>query len=152
MAPKHAQFFTYGNDGRCHETKDFIEEAGVLLQVRDLEKQPLSYAELDKLIGHVKIDHFLDKLSDGYRKHRFHDGLPEREEVLRLLAEDNSMLRKPIIKTVRLLTVGCDKQRITDMLQLGQNGDESPARGPRNLGANRPHRPRRREETATHGR
>ncbi len=122
MTSKRAQYLTYGNDGNCAETKKFIEDAGVLLDVRDIGEDPLSEEELSKLIGHVEITHFLNTLSDSYKKYRLDKHLPSRDDIIRLMAKDHTLLRRPIVRAARLLTVGCDKQKIADMLQIGPDG------------------------------
>lgn len=119
---KSATYMTYGNDERCAEIRKFIEDAGVILKVRDLKDNPLSEFELDRLLGHIPMVHFLNQASPAFRKNKLDEALPERDEVLRLIAEDPSLLRRPIIKTARLFTVGCDKKKIAEMLQISRNG------------------------------
>ena len=36
MPPKRVTFITYGNDEQCAETLRFIENAGVILDIRDI--------------------------------------------------------------------------------------------------------------------
>jgi arsenate reductase-like glutaredoxin family protein len=123
MAPKRALYLTYGNDGLCSETKKFIEDAGVLLEVRDIGKDPLSEEELTKLIGHLEITHFLNTLSESYTKYRLDKNLPSRDQIIKLMAKDHTLLRRPIVKSARLLTIGCDKRKIADMLQIKTDGE-----------------------------
>jgi arsenate reductase-like glutaredoxin family protein len=104
--------------------QSFIEEAGVALDIRDIEKQPLTDAELSGLLGYINLKHFLNPLSESYDKHGLGERMPSREEVLALIKEDHTLLRRPIIRTKRLVTVGCDKKSIHDMLQLGRNGND----------------------------
>ena len=118
MPQKRATFYSYGDDSNCTETKSFIEEAGYILNTRDISKSKLSYDELNKLIGHVSIKHFLNQLSSSYSKNKLDKELPGREEILKLMAEDYTLLRTPIIKTARLVTVGCNQKRIMEMLQI----------------------------------
>ncbi|UCG60766.1 MAG: hypothetical protein JSV52_10570 [Candidatus Zixiibacteriota bacterium] len=124
MAPKCARFYTYGQDTMCVETKQFIENAGVLLEVRDIEKQPLSLDELQQLFKHIDIKHFLNTFSDSYEKYRLDKNLPPREKILELMAQDHTLIRRPIVQTARLLTVGCDKRKIAEMLQISPNGSQ----------------------------
>ena len=109
MAPKRAKFYSYGQDTLCVETREFIEKAGVLLDVRDIEKQPLSILELKRLFGHINIKHFLNNLSESYSKLGLDKDLPPREKILQMMADDHTLIRRPIVQTMRLLTVGCDK-------------------------------------------
>lgn len=137
MVAKRATFISYGNSDPCAETKKFIEEAGIVLDVRDLEKDPLSEHELKKMIGHLDLSHFLNTMSESYTKNKLDSNSLDRNEVIKLMAADYTLIRRPIIKGSRLLVVGCDKKKITEMLQLNSNGTPLPEvnanlRNPRN--------------------
>lgn len=136
MAPKRAKFYSYGDDTVCVETKEFIENAGVLLEVRDIEKQPLTVYELNHLFRFIDIKHFLNTYSESYEKHHLDEDLPPREKIFELMAQDHTLIRRPIIQTARLLTVGCDKKKISEMLQISANGSQ-PQEEMTNLGNRR---------------
>ncbi len=122
MVPKVAKFFTYGDDSTCGEVRKFIQDAGILLDVRDISQSPFTEDELNRLIGHINIHHFLNPLSDSFGKHNLDETLPSRSELLKLMALDYTLLRRPIIKTARLMTIGCDKKKISEILQISMNG------------------------------
>ena len=124
MEPKHAIYLTYGNDEGCAETRKFLEEAGVVLNIRDLEKNPMSPYELMGILGHLDAKHFINPLSESFAKHNLGERIPPREQLVELIAQDITLLKRPIIKTTRLLTVGCDTDKISEMLRL--NGETSP--------------------------
>jgi len=141
MPPKRAKFISYGSDDTCLETKKFIEDAGVLLSVRDIEKEPLSPEEIDRLLGYYDPRHFLNMASPSYEKKRLDEKLPDRHELIDLIAEDHTLLRRPIVQTARLTTVGCDKKSIGLMLQLNENGQAIEVREKNhNVRDNRPNR------------
>lgn len=123
MVPRRAKFFSYGTDQQCDDTRKFIEEAGVLLDVRELDKSPFTARELEKLIGHLNVSHFLNTLAESYKKHGLDKKLPDRKDLIKLMASDHTLIRRPIITSSRLITVGCDKKKIAQMLQLNSNGD-----------------------------
>lgn len=125
MALKRATFITYGKDEACAGTREFIEGSGVTLDIRNLDEKPFSYDELNDLIGHLSLSHFVNSGSPAYEKQKLDQEMPSREEVIKMMVEDHSLLRRPIIQTSRLLTVGCDHQKISEMLQISQNGDNS---------------------------
>ena len=130
MALKLAKFMTYGNDEKCVEIKKFIEDAGVAVDYRDIEKKPLTEAELWGMLGHLEASHFLNPASDSFQKYQLAENLPERDKLIKMIAEDHTLLRRPIIKTARLLTVGCDKQKITEMLRLNGDGNNRDSGNP----------------------
>jgi arsenate reductase-like glutaredoxin family protein len=118
MAARRVKYYTYGDDERCHDIRKFIQEAEVMLDVRDMEKNPLSYDELSALFGHCNINHFINRGAKSFEKHGLDKKMPSREEVLKLMAEDYQLIRRPIIKTARLFTVGYSKKAITHLLQV----------------------------------
>ncbi len=123
MPEKRAKYLTYGKDERCDEIRKFIEDAGICLIVRDMKTDPLSVDELKNLLGHNSITHFLNPASEAYSAKGLDKGLPERDEIFRMMAEDPTLIRRPVIKTVRLITAGCDKKKISEMLQINANGE-----------------------------
>ena len=123
MAQKRATYMTYGDSQRCTEIRKFLEDAGVILDVRDIKKDPLSERELDLVLGHIPVSHFLNEASLTYKKKGLDKLIPERGEMIHMIAEDPTLLRRPIIKTIRLITIGCDKQKIAEMFQINQNGE-----------------------------
>lgn len=122
MPPKRAAFLTWGEDEECKGIRKFLENAGVVLDIRDLTKRPLSAAEVNKLVGFVPLEYFLNPHSSSFKKHNLDQENIDRDTVVALIAGDPTLLRQPIIRTNRLFTVGCDRKRICEMLQISQNG------------------------------
>ena len=125
MPQKRATFMFYGNDERCEEMRKYIEKAGYRLDLRDLSKQPLSVEELDSMFGHNPLLYFVNPASSDYTKLGLGDEMPERRQMLEILAKHPGLLRQPIVRNTRLVTVGCNKAKIAEMLQINSNG-ESP--------------------------
>jgi regulatory protein spx len=123
MPQKRARYLTYGIDERCEELRKYIEDSGIHLLVRDMKTDPLSVDELKSLFGHVSVTHFLNPASEAYSEKGLDKALPERDELFRLMAEDPTLIRRPVIKSVRLLTAGADKKKIAEMLQINANGE-----------------------------
>ncbi len=126
MARRRAQFLMYGKQGQCADIIEFIEESGVILDIRDMEKLPLTVSELVKLIGYCDVYHFLNPLSESYSKLGLDKKDKSREEVLELMAADYSLIKQPIIRTTRLTTLGCNKKTVSDVLLLGSEGVRIP--------------------------
>jgi len=106
------------------ELLGFLSEHELNVRVHDISKKPLTEVQISGLLCHFNLDHFLNTDSRGYKKNKLDRSLPEREEVIRLMAEENSLLKTPIITTNRLMTVGFERQALMDMLQLRTNGDD----------------------------
>lgn len=140
MPVKRAILYSYGNDDACREIRKFIEDAGIILEIRDIDKKPLSKFELRKILGHISLTHFLNKMSDSYAKYKLDSKTPDLNEVIEMMSEDHTLIRKPIIKSNRLMTVGCDKKKISEMLQINMNGDSPVREEPKgNVKVNRYH-------------
>ena len=121
MAPKRATLFTYNDDNVCSDAEKFITDSGVLLTKRDLSIKPFTVQELKVLIGHIDVKHFLNSAAPEYTKLGFADKLDNLDELFPLISENNSVLRRPIITTERLITIGCDKKKIAEMLQISHS-------------------------------
>ncbi len=124
MAAKRVTYYTYGDDQQCAETKKFIQDAGIVLEVRNLEEKPLTAAEATAILGHYNPHHFLNPASESYSKNGLDTERPPINELAEMIAADHTLLRRPIIKTSRLTTIGCDKKNLTSMLLLNSNGQE----------------------------
>ena len=122
MPQKQATYISYGTDERCDEIRKFIEDAGIRLRTRDLREHPMSFSELDHLFGYNPLTYFLNPLAPEYSKLGLDKKLPERRELLQMMADHPAIMRRPIIKSSRLLTAGCDRKTISIMLQISPNG------------------------------
>ncbi len=122
MAPKRATFISYGTDDKCLETRRFIENAGIDVEFRDLLKKPLTEDEAIRLLGNWDLMMFLNPASESFEKLGLDQKMPDRFEVAKLIAADPTLLRRPIIRNARLMTIGCDKRKISEMLQISMNG------------------------------
>jgi arsenate reductase-like glutaredoxin family protein len=142
MPPKRAEFIICGNDVKTQEIMKFLENAGVILDIRDTQKKPLIYSEIARLIGHFPPEHYLNPNSKSFEKHQLDKETPIRSQLIQFIAEDPTLLRYPIIRTPRLFTIGYDKKKICEMLQINpnakapqqdeekENGQPSPAPSP----------------------
>ncbi len=119
MAPRRATFLSYGIDPACMETKKFIEESGVVLTVRDLSKDPLSVEYLTDMIGYLDINHFLNSTSEVYSKLGLDKEKLSRREIIEMMSKNHTLIKRPIVRSARLITIGCDQKKISQMLLIG---------------------------------
>lgn len=125
MAQKTATYFGFGEDDQCVEVRNLIEGAGIRLYVRDMKKDPLSSRELGELFGHNPIAYFVNQAAKEFESLGLDKQLPERPEMLEILAANPGLIKQPIIKAARLVTVGCNKENISLMLQINRNGNQN---------------------------
>lgn len=110
---------------QCEDVKEYLIEQDVNLQVRDIQADPLGRPEISRLLRHFDLKHFLDSDSKTYKKNKIEKLMPERDEIISMMADDNDLLRVPIIVAGRLMTIGCNREKISEMLQIRRNGSNS---------------------------
>jgi arsenate reductase-like glutaredoxin family protein len=139
MMLKRVDFYAYPDDPSCEEVRQFLKSQELDIHVRDLKTRPLGVEELTKLMRHFETKHFVNISSKAFKKHQLDQGLPPRPELINLIATDNDLLKKPIIVAGRLMTVGCNRQKIMEMLQIKSNGAEPGGNGAENTSRDRHH-------------
>jgi arsenate reductase (glutaredoxin) len=111
-AGKKAQFLHKPNCTTCRKARKFMENRGFQLYFRDLAKERLSAAELEKLIG--KRDHreFLNTRNKLYRDQNMKENPPSRREAIRMMAEEPNLIRRPVVVAGGRVVVGFDENGI----------------------------------------
>ena len=119
---KKVELYTDPQNPECNAANEFLEGVEVLLKVHDIKKDPLKKQKITELLRHFNLNHFINSNSEAYRKFKLDKNIPSRDEVYEMMAEDNSLIRWPIIVAGRLMTVGCNIDKIKEMLQISSNG------------------------------
>ena len=120
---KTVDIFVYPDDTDCKEVRDFLDKQEVRVNVHDIKKEPLRLDEITRLMRHFNLKHFLNPDAKGFAKHHLNNTLPPRDELYKLMADDNDLIRKPIIVAGRLMVVGANISKIMEMLQIRSNGN-----------------------------
>ena len=108
--PKRAVNFLHKpNCATCRKARRFMEKRGYLLRFRDLAKERLSSAELEKLIGKHDHEEFLNPRSELFRKKHMRDDPPSRREAISLMARDPDLIRRPVIVAGGRVVIGYDE-------------------------------------------
>ena len=76
---------------------------------RDLDKQPLSEFELDKLIGARDHKLFLNTRNDLYRERKMAEKPPTRAEAIKLMAKTPNLIRRPLLVSGSQIIIGFDE-------------------------------------------
>jgi arsenate reductase-like glutaredoxin family protein len=129
------QVTLYGNlrDPYCGEMINLLNQAGVRLRVHDIKQNPLNSGQIAGLIRNHDVERFLNPSSAPYKKNKLGKSLPDRQEVIELLAGDNDLFRTPIVVSGNMMSIGFDPRQIAGMLQIDAgglgsgNGDEPEA-------------------------
>ena len=76
---------------------------------RDLDKQPLSESELDKLIGNRDYKQFLNMRNDLYRERNMVEKPPTRPEAIKLMSKTPNLIRRPLLVRGSQIIIGFDE-------------------------------------------
>ena len=76
---------------------------------RDLDKQPLSESELDKLIGARDYKEFLSTRNELYRERNMAEKPPTRNEAIKLMSKTPNLIRRPLLVRASQIIIGFDE-------------------------------------------
>lgn len=107
---KVVQFIQKPTCTTCRKARTFMERRGYQLNFRDLSKERLSPAELEKLIGPRDHTEFLNTRNELYRRKKMKDHPPSRKEAIRLMASQPNLIRRPIVVAGGRVVVGFDEE------------------------------------------
>jgi arsenate reductase len=83
---------------------------GAELESRDLNKQRLTEAELEKLIGDRDYKEFLNTRNELYRTRNMKDHPPSRAEAIQLMAKEPNLIRRPVVMRGTQMVLGFDER------------------------------------------
>ena len=111
-AAKEVKFLQKPTCTTCRKARSFMEKRGFQLYFRDLAKDKLSAAELEKLIGKRDYTDFLNTRNELFRRKKMKDNPPTRKEAVRLMAQEPNLIRRPVIVAGGRVVVGFDPDGI----------------------------------------
>ena len=82
---------------------------GAELESRDLDKQRLTEAELEELIGNRDYKEFLNARNELYRTRNMKDHPPSRAEAIQLMAKEPNLIRRPVVIRGSQFVLGFDE-------------------------------------------
>jgi arsenate reductase len=106
---KTINFLQKSTCATCRKARHFMEKRGFHLHYRDLAKERMSAAELEKLIGRHDHEDFLNPRSEVFRKKKMKDKSPSRREAIRLMAKNPDLIRRPVIVAGGRVVIGYDE-------------------------------------------
>jgi arsenate reductase len=92
-------------------------EQGAELETRDLDKQRLSEAELDKLIGARDYTQFLNTRNELYRERNMKEKPPSRAEAIWLMAREPNLIRRPVVIRGGQMVLGYDEDALKKLVK-----------------------------------
>jgi len=117
MANVKIKFLQKPSCTTCRKAKAYLEEYGATLELRDLDKEPLSKGELDQLIGDRDYKHFLSAKSELYRERNMKDHPPSRAEAIQLMSKTPNLIRRPVVVRGAQIVLGYDEEAYKKLLK-----------------------------------
>jgi len=92
-------------------------ELGAELESRDLDKERLTEAELEELIGGRDYKEFLNSRNELYRERNMKERPPSRGEAIKLMAKQPNLIRRPIVIRGAQMILGFDEEAYRKLLK-----------------------------------
>ena len=96
----------------CRKARSYMEKRGFGMEFRDLGKERLSSAEIEKLIGNRDHTQFLNTRNELYRRKNMKENPPSRKEAIQMMSEEPNLIRRPAILAGGRVVLGFDKDGI----------------------------------------
>ncbi len=109
---KKARFLHKPNCTTCRKARSFMEKRGFQLYFRDLAKERLSSAELEKLIGNRDYTEFLNSRNELFRRRKMRENPPSRKDAIRMMAKEPNLIRRPVVVAGGRVVLGFDEEGI----------------------------------------
>jgi arsenate reductase (glutaredoxin) len=90
---------------------------GAELESRDLDKERLTEAELDALIGDRDYKEFLNTRNELYRAGNMKEHPPSRAEAIQLMAKEPNLIRRPVVLRGSQMVLGFDEEQYRKILK-----------------------------------
>ena len=91
-------------------------ELGADIESRDLDKTPLSVAELESLIGERDYRTFLNTRNELYREKKMAEKPPSRSDAIKLMSRNPNLIKRPILLRGGKILLGFDAKAYRQFL------------------------------------
>jgi len=117
MAKAKIKFLEKAACTTCRKARSFLLEHGAELDSRDLDKERLSEAELDNLIGARDYKQFLNPRNELYRTENMKEKPPARAEAIKLMSRTPNLIRRPVVIRGNQIVLGFDEEAFKKLLK-----------------------------------
>lgn len=117
MAKTKVQFLQKPTCTTCRKAKEYLEQLGADFELRSLDAEPLSEAELDELIGTRDYKKFLNTRNELYREHNMSEKPPTRAQAIKLMAKTPNLIRRPVVVRGEEIVLGFDERALKNLMK-----------------------------------
>ena len=102
----------------CQRTAAELSARGVRFETRDIRKQPLSRTEVANLARFAGgADKLFSRRALAYRRLGLHERTLAPEEMIDLMVEDDTFIRRPVIVQGERVVPGCTARQLEGFLK-----------------------------------
>lgn len=98
------------NCNKIRDTKKWLEERDIAYEFINVKKEPLTLDELKDLEFKVGLDVLVNNRGTTYRNLKIKELNPSDEEMLQLLFDNQSMIKRPVLVFEESVLVGFDEE------------------------------------------
>ena len=100
------------------KTKKWLTENEIEFEFIDLKKEPLTIDEINELEFKVGLDVLVNKRGTTYRNLGLKDKGLSKEEMIEVLAENQSMIKRPVLVLDEAVLVGYDEEAFRNFIEI----------------------------------
>lgn len=98
------------NCNKIRDTKKWLEERDIAYEFINVKKEPLTLDELKDLEFKVGLDVLVNNRGTTYRNLKIKELNPSDDEMLQLLFDNQSMIKRPVLVFEESVLVGFDEE------------------------------------------
>lgn len=117
MPKVKVKFFQKPSCTTCRKAKAYLENLGADLELRNLDVDLLSAAELDQLVGTRDYKGFLSARNELYRTQNMGENPPSRSEAIKLMSQVPNLIRRPVVIRGSQIVLGYDEDAYKKLLK-----------------------------------
>ena len=106
------------NCNTIQKTLKWLDEKGVEFNFRDVKKDPLSDEELHDIVKKLSLETVINKRGTKWRSLGVSDKNFSDQELFDLLAENQTMIKRPVIYRDESVMIGFDEEALSAFLEL----------------------------------
>jgi arsenate reductase-like glutaredoxin family protein len=93
-----------------------LQAKGAVLEEREYGKNPLTKNELKEIIGDRPVTDFLNTRTPLYRERNMKSKPPSKEEAIKLMLEDQNLLKRPVVIKGKKKIAGFNEAELKSLL------------------------------------
>lgn len=105
------------NCDKIRATKKWLTGRDIEFEFIDVKKEPLTLEEIQELEFKIGVDVLVNSRGTTYRKLKIKDQNLNKEELLEVLVENQSMIKRPVLVYEESVLVGYDEEAFENFLK-----------------------------------